>query len=255
MDSHFDDPALKAALKRALGGETAPPGLRARVEKMLAAEAASPLVRPKQRFDWRRSPLVGLAAAAMIIVSTAFVLNYYRQAEPSSLATLPNDLASEMTAAHDAAMAQASHHNLPVPKDDLDKIRQTLKDRLGHPVLVASLGADWKLEGASVTKVGERDAAQLVYSKGNESVSVISVSIAGRGYVPSEGTDYMQTWEGHPLAGVVKGGAVHCVIGSKGTKLSENFLARLRDKISGLIASGKAVGDTCGGDAPLPARM
>lgn len=250
MQSEFDDPVLKSALKRACGGETAPPALRARVERALAVEAAK--VRPASRnaFDWRRSPLVGLAAAAMIIVSFGFLFMRYQDDNPRLAQTLPNDLAGEMTAAHDAALAQAAHHNLPVPKDDLNQIRQTLKERLGHPVLVASLGPEWKFEGASVTKVGQRDAAQLLFTKGSETVSIISVAVETGGYYnPEEGAEYTQTFNNHPLAGVVKGGVVHCVIGSRDSTLSEKVLRKLRDKVRDLIAADTSTQQRCGGVA------
>jgi anti-sigma factor RsiW len=212
----------------------------------MAAEAAK-LRPPARRLDWRSNPLVGLAAAALILISAGFIVNHYWTAPPARVATLPNDLAGEMTAAHDAALALAAHHELDVPREDLEKIRKTLKDRLGHPVLVASLGPDWKLEGARVAKIGDRNGAQLVYTRGDETVSVISVSIEGRAYyAPKDGTNYAQTWDGHPLAGVIKGGAVHCVIGSRDSKLSQKVLSRLRDKISGLIAAGETSRGGCG---------
>lgn len=248
MQSPFDDPILKAALKRACGGETAPPKLRARVEQALASEAAKLRPAAGRQFDWRRSPLVGLAAAAMILLSTGLILNRYWDSQPRIVRILPNDFASEMVAAHDQALAQSNHHNLvDVPKDDLNRIRQTLKERLGHPVLVASLGPEWKFQGASITKVGDTDASQLIFTRDSETVSVISVSTAGRPYyTPKDGTDYTQTFNEHPLAGVVQGGAVHCIIGSKNSKLSEKVLNRLRDKVRDLIAADTSTTSGCG---------
>lgn len=252
MQGDFDDPVLKSAVKRAWGKETAPPQLRARVESALAREVAKSATRAK--YDWRRSPLVGLAAAAIILIAAGFIFNFYENAPPGRVKTLPNDLATEMVDAHDRALAQVSHHNLSgVPVSDLDKVRQTLKEKLGHPVLVASLGDDWRFEGASITKIGEREGAQLVFTRGSETVSIVSVSIAGREYAPMDGTDYQQTWNGHPMAGVTRGGAVHCIIGSRESKLDEKVLVKLRNKIAKLVAMNEPSSD-CADKTPAAAR-
>ncbi len=235
---HFDDPVLKAALKRAVGAESAPPSLRQRVERSLAAEAARPTTSPAQQAQqarWRRHPLVGVAAAAVLILGVSLIFNHFWSGEQTGDYRLPALLASNMVSTHDDALGQAELHQLDVPRDDLNKIRDTLKDKLGHPVLVASLGPEWKLEGARVAKIGETDAAQLVYTKGADKVSVFSVS--GRRYYATQGgTEYAQTEDGHPIAGFVKDGVVHCVVGSKGTKLREKDLARLRDSVKKQIS-------------------
>ena len=140
-------------------------------------------------------------------------------------------------------MARSSHHHLAgVPQNDLEKIRQSLREKLGHPVLVASLGSDWKFEGASITKIGERDGSVLVFTRGSETVSLISVSIAGRAYAPEDGTDYNQTFNGHPMAGVTYGEAVHCVIGSTNSNLDEKVLIKLRNRVRKLVAADLPAG-------------
>ena len=64
--SFFDDPVLKAALRRTVGQERAPASLRTRMQTLLATEAAKPRAQTRTR-NWRNNPLVGLAAAAMLI--------------------------------------------------------------------------------------------------------------------------------------------------------------------------------------------
>ena len=229
MHNEFDDPVLKAAVMRAWQNESAPPQLRARIERAIATEAAKTATRAKMQ--WRNSPLVGIAAAAMILISAALLFNFYQSSEPAMARTLPNDIATEMTDAHDAAMARSSHHHLAgVPQNDLEKIRQSLREKLGHPVLVASLGSDWKFEGV------------LVFTRGSETVSLISVSIAGRAYAPEDGTDYNQTFNGHPMAGVTYGEAVHCVIGSTNSNLDEKVLIKLRNRVRKLVAADLPAG-------------
>jgi len=251
-DAHpnFEDPVLKAALKRAVGGEGAPASLRARVEKAMAAEAAKPLVEARRR-NWQKSPLVGLAAAALLIVGIGLIFNHLWQPAEDDPYRLPVAMARDMVAAHDRSLALASAHEIDAPKDDLNKVRDTLKDKLGHPVLVASLGNGWTLEGARVARIGETPASQLVFKKGDESVSVFSVS--GRAYYASQdGSEYKQTEAGHPIAGFVQKGIVHCVVGSKGTKLDENDLARIRDAVREYLDGAGGGSSSRGNTADCP---
>jgi hypothetical protein len=230
--SSFDDPELKAALKRSLGAEVAPASLRGRVEKALATEAASPPPRTlRPAAGWRNNPLVGLAAAALIVVSIGLIYTNVMKNEggPSGL---PQAMAMDMAAAHDRALANAALHELNAPKGDMNAIRDELKAKLGHPVLVASLGNDWEFQGARVASVGSTEASQLLFKnkKNNDTVSVLSVP--GRDYYATEeGMEYEQDVEGHALAGFVKKGIVHCIVGSKGSKLDEDDLADVRDAV------------------------
>jgi hypothetical protein len=229
----FDDPVLKAAVKRVAGAESAPAALWARVERALAAEATSPPVRTlRPARGWRSNPLVGLAAAAMLIIGIGLIYTNVMRTDDGRLTELPQQMALDMAAAHDRALANAALHDIKAAKDDLPGIRGELKERLGHPVLVASLGNDWDFQGARVAQVGTTDASELLFKnkKSGDTVSVFSVP--GRAYYATEeGMEYEQVADGHPIAGFVKKGIVHCVVGSKGSKLDEDDLAKVRDAV------------------------
>lgn len=230
--SSFDDPELKAALKRGLASEVAPAGLRARVERAMAAEAASPppkTLRPVG--GWRNNPLVGLAAAAMIILSIGLIYTNIMK-DRDGPRGLPQAMAIDMAAAHDRALANAALHDVAAPKGDLNAIRKELSGKLGHPVLVASLGNDWEFQGARVASVGTTDAAQLIFKNKKNADTVSVFSVPGQAYYATEeGMEYEQDVDGHPLAGFVRKGIVHCIVGSKGSKLDEDDLAELRDDV------------------------
>jgi hypothetical protein len=107
-----------------------------------------------------------------------------------------------------------------------------LKEKLGHPVLVASLGNDWDFQGARVAQVGTTDASELLFKNKTSGDTVSVFSVPGRDYYATdEGMEYEQTADGHPIAGFVKKGIVHCVVGSKGSKLDEDDLAKVRDAV------------------------
>ena len=250
--SSFDDPVLKAALKRTVGTERAPAQLRTRIETLLPAKAARPVpqTRETRARNWRNHPLVGLAAAAMLIIGIGLI--WYQLSPPNddNPYALPIAMAADMVDAHDRMLGQATVHSLDVPRDDLGRIQKTLKEKLGHPVLVASLGKDWEVAGARVAKVGATDASQVVLRKGNETVSIFSVS--GRAYYAGrDGAEYQQVEDGHPIAGFVQKGIVHCVVGSKGSKLDEADLASLRDAVRDQVtpADSSSRSPSCGTSA------
>jgi len=247
LQPNFEDPALKAALKRTIGTETAPADLRQRVAQAIAAEGQTPstgaaesrVERPAEpgsarsmRIGWRRSPLIGLAAAAMLIVGVGLIFNHLWEPGIDNLYTLPKALAADMVATHDRMLGSGIGGPIEVVKDDLGRVRDTLKEKLGHPVLVASLGAGWEMQGAGVSKIGETPAAHVVFrnKSSNEVVSVFSVSAAAY-YAGQDGMEYAQVEQGHPIAGFVQNGVVHCIVGSPGSKLDEDDLAKLRNAV------------------------
>jgi hypothetical protein len=229
--SSFDDPVLKSALKRAVGPEAAPPALRTRVERALQSEAMAPLKRARPA-GWRNSPLVGLAAAAMLIIGIGLIYTSVMRTDDGRLKELPAQMAMDMAAAHDRALVNAALHELKAPKEDLAAVRSELKAKLEHPVLVASLGNDWDFQGARVATVGSTPASELVFKNKTSGDTVSVFSIPGRAYYATEeGLEYEQVADGHPIAGFVRKGIVHCLVGSKGSKIDEGDLAKIRNQV------------------------
>ena len=64
---NFDDPALKSAVRRVWGRQTAPPGLRAQIEQLIRAErqaaGAVPIAVPRRRRREGALPLAPIALA------------------------------------------------------------------------------------------------------------------------------------------------------------------------------------------------
>src|SRR5947207_15314481 len=74
-ENELDDPALKAALRRSCG-DSAPRELRRKVTELFTA-SAEPAARPRS-FYWKTSPLVALAAAAVIVLAIGSLFWQYR---------------------------------------------------------------------------------------------------------------------------------------------------------------------------------
>ena len=235
--SNFDDPALKAALKRTCGHETAPPALRARVQAALSAEHASAWKgASRQMRTWRNSPLTGLAAAAAILLSFAWIYTQYISPSGSDLnVNLPQALAQAMIVTADKGPAGVETNLVQnAASPDYAAMKQKLEAQLNHPALVASIGSDWKLASAGVAQMSGVSASELVFTRGDQMVSLFSVSGA-RFYATQEGSSYEQREDGHAIAGFVHKGAVHCVVGGK--NVPEKEVRKIRDGLKKVFAA------------------
>ena len=224
-EPHFEDDSLKAAIQRALGSEQASEALRQRV-------AAS--LRPTPRTVWRL-PLVWTAAAAVLVVGLglAYVILMRSSDRPA-----PAWLANAMVEAHDRCAALPDHHLLKnadgsTNQDDLAAIRKKMSADLAHPVAAEMLGDGWTFKGAGICTVSKVPAAHLLFARGDQTISIISVS-AGAFYADtsSGGASYAQVANGHPISGFVSGNAIHCLIGSsKSGDLTLKEVTKLRERL------------------------
>ncbi|CAN5352638.1 hypothetical protein BH09PLA1_BH09PLA1_26090 [soil metagenome] len=213
----FDDPALCAALRKQLGRETAPPSLRARVLVALDEAETAPPERssaPPPRLFLRR-PMVRLAiAASVLVVLAAGALIASRSNEPPkrSVAVLPAAFAVAMAQQHDICRSSSDHLTPGESKDDLRLISKKFRDELGFPALVAMLDDGWQFQGARICPIGDVRTAHLLFTRGDQSLSVFS--IPGKAvYSPQDGATYHMTVDQHPIAGFVRGTTMYCLVG------------------------------------------
>src|SRR2546430_2617395 len=101
----FDDPALKAAIRRAWSGEQAPPALRSTVRAALSAARESnpiPLHAGRGVASPTRNPLFSLAAAALLLLAIGLVFHRLSsQPAAAPVAALPATFARDLVATHD----------------------------------------------------------------------------------------------------------------------------------------------------------
>jgi len=225
----FDDPALKAALRRALDSEAAPTGLRDRIRAVAAEDAEHPVMsytasgaepaagaaemsdRPIPLF---RRQVYRFAAAAILLIgigSLAFQLWNTNHQPTSSAYVLPVSLYKAMVATHKARATDVAQSPDAVKSlADAAKLSQTTN----RPVFVADLTKDgWPFDGAAVRAVGQFTAAQLFFTKGNAAVSVFSLPASA---VPNaaDNSTYGTVFNGAPIAGFVKNGGLFCIVGT-----------------------------------------
>lgn len=247
-DSHlpnFDDSGLKAAVRRAWGEERCPDDVRARV--LAAANASAGLAAPpRQGRDslpaviittrpsfWQQPWLnYGLAAAATVLIG--FGVAYRVDDSPfgrdrmgdlggtavTFASTVPPMIAQGLRDSHDRCIKYPSHSPSPeLSNESFPAIRQRLEQRLRFPVLAGSiehaLGRDgWQFKGAAVCKVGDVDAAHLVFTRGDQAISVFSLPPSSCNHSGREAREYEDPNPDHPVAVFVWSDGVHCVVGS-----------------------------------------
>lgn len=227
----FDDPALKAALRRALDQERAPGDLRDRIRAMAAsattpATATVPYMRAANATEevadapipmFRQGPVFKFAAAAVLVLGFGSLgYQYYLAHRPPTYSAVasyvvPTSLYKGMTQTHDERVAGAA-----TPADTTTDLAAAkgLSNAVDRAVFLAQLTTNgWKFEGGGVRDVGQYSAAQLFFTKGNASISVFSLPAKA---VPQAKDDvtYDTVFNGHPIAGFVHKGGLYCIVGS-----------------------------------------
>jgi hypothetical protein len=233
-----DDPALRAALRRALGTEHAPAALRVRIQALasnagVATATDQPTDQPLRLPAPRRGPLYKLAMAAVLLIcfgGAAFQIWRINQ-PPKYDATyaIPNSVYKAMADAHTARAAQQSPDTVTTLATATDLAKQ-----LGRPVFVPDLTRDgWTFQGGAVRAAAGKQVPQLFYTKGDQSLSAFSfpADVAQT----QDGTDYETTFNNHPIAGFTKKGGLFCIVGDKSLPLPDlrTLLDQHRDEIRG----------------------
>ena len=116
--------------------------------------------------------------------------------------------------------------------NDPRKLRDLVAARLEHEVPLPDLSSQgWSLERAELVSVRALPAARFLFTRGAASLTLFSLP-SGAFAGAEDDTAYQTVVDGHPIAGFVRGGGVHCVVGDANTPLSDitpltNLLRRL----------------------------
>jgi hypothetical protein len=78
----------------------------------------------------------------------------------------------------------------------------------------------WALREAAVVQVGALPAARCVFARGGSTLTLLSLPSAAFASA-EDGETYQTVVDGHPLAGFIRGGGVHCVVGDANTPLGD----------------------------------
>lgn len=222
----FDDANLKLAVRLAASGTTADADLRS---------AVADLIRRETQLDQQDVPLViaksgsrratrwfALAAGLILAIGgTAFLMHrHHRLAEEAEYLAANRPLFDAMIRAQ---RDPASHAAVTLPVDDRDGLRKALAQRLSRPVPVPDwAGKGWRLAAASVASIANHNCAELRYENGGRKILFVSLPAAAyTGHEGEEPEPYQYSVDGHPVAGFVRDGGLHCIVGDADVPLSE----------------------------------
>jgi hypothetical protein len=223
----FDEPAFKSAVCRAWGDEQCPAALRERVMSAVAAVPAT--VRPSfWQQPWLR---YGLAAAAMMLIGFGIASRLDRSGrdnldlgvggtEVTFASTVPQPIAQGLLESHDRCSKYPSHNGFPaLTPDNFAAMRRKLEETLKFPVLAGNveeaLGRNgWKFKGAAICKVGDVDAAHLVFVRNDQAISIFSLPPDSCRHAGNKSHECEDANPDHPVAVFVWSDGVHCVVGS-----------------------------------------
>jgi hypothetical protein len=273
----FDDPALKAAVRRAWAGERAPAGLAARIVATLEADsvditrpsvamtalspltATSPLpagtlfgppalspqansAAKKAGFAhrWRLHwPMIAAIAASVLLVSAwaGWLVNDRMQFDQRM-----DEAALAMMATHDFCCARPDHHALKgVAPDDLEAIGEKTSADLNIRVLTADPLNGWKFAGAGECQVAHFTSAHLLYRKGNQAISIFSIPAQDFKLYTAD-SSYTTDAKNHMAAGFVYNHGLYCiVVNSANTPMTMPELRDLRNRVEQAFTAGDPV--------------
>lgn len=238
----FEDPALKNAVRRVWGGQTAPQELHRRVREAAAAQAA-PLqerkvaaprqVEPPEVAEARRRVYRGFAIAAGIVLAMGISITIMKRQTPppGTPIQLAGELPASLVARHDECSKAPDHHAAGLPRDDFSAIAAALHGKTGHAVLSESVGQDWQFLGASPCPVNNVLSGHLLFAKGDARLSLLSLPASVLSRVAPQ-SPYNGEDKEHALAGFVQNDVFVCLVES-GPKASSDVtqVQALRDKL------------------------
>lgn len=240
QSDNFDDPALKSAIRRVWGKETAPPLLAQRIRAAAQSGPRGWMLRPIPR-SW----LVGVAAAAVIVVGIGI---YYSQRPAPSpngggIVTPANELqatlADQLVDRHEKCCAVSDHHMPGFSHDDFPLMGKQLTTVLGFPVLAVDLKGNWNFHGASICPVGPTQirSGHLVFERGDR--TFVSIFSLPKNYDSCRTAPFeMQQIDAkHPMAGFLTASAFYCIVGSsKDGSLTLDDVRSIRDQLRSDVA-------------------
>jgi hypothetical protein len=167
-----------------------------------------------------------IAAAAVLLVVVGLSAAYWRhvkheEEEREEYLADNRTLLEQMIAAQEQpATPNAVAANLSDPA----AVAAEIQGKLSRTVPVVKL-TGWKLDAAGVTQVAGVQAAQWRMSKGKRTLTVLS--LPRDAFKGEEGYDeYDFVLDNHAIAGYVKDGGIHCVVGDPSMTASESIALR-----------------------------
>lgn len=220
----FDDPNLRRALKRALGKPAAPAHLRDKIASLIAG---GPMQMPEPRrapSRWRlpEMPQVSFrvgALAAMVLIAVglagmqtySYIEEFFPGAHPvPAPPRLAAAVTSDVSKAHDNG-GMLSTEPLSAGKD-LATVRAKLTDSTKLAVFASTIDGGWEFKGGGLSQVGSKTAAQVQFTRGDQTASIFTMPGPDLSCVTNE---YFELDGPHAIAAAVCDRAMYVVVVTK----------------------------------------
>jgi hypothetical protein len=170
-----------------------------------------------------QTPLFKVVAAVVLLgIAAGYYFYSNREEKPLTTAALPDwakntppEIMLSMAATHEACVKGNMDQFISgAPKDDAMKAAQALAKQFKHPIMAPNLST-WKLRHCGVCKVGDKQAAHLLYTEGDRRLSVFSIPAADWGDVGIK-SQFEGGQDGKVMIAIVKDGNVYAFIAQGG---------------------------------------
>ena len=233
MSDEFNEPELKAAVKRAWESQSAPPGLRFRVNSAVAGSqspeidtAAPNRLEVKSSVRARSGGAFGFGflqyfsmrdfavAAGLLLFVAAFLLNDWRMSSQTAAVThLPDATAAAFVTTHDGCCKVNDHHFVPPQfAHDMSATGQWLSEKAHVPVLAVGLEGGWRYCGAGPCPVAGNRSGHLLFKRGDQQLSLFSIPASELNVDPADHLYPVETLHDHQLAAFTRNGGLYCIV-------------------------------------------
>ncbi len=239
----FDDPELKAAVRKLRGGHTIRPDLRELVVRRLAelrvegGDIQTPRSRlPKQPDSattwpsWLGQRWPAIAVIVLLMIGGALGYRHHRRTqEAKAEQARVNTLLAEIVAVHDLGNGNTpGFEPLAAPLSDARSLAAEATGKLGRPVPVLDFTPrGWTLDAAGLCTVGTARAVRFHFTNRTRSLSVISIPASA--YTRTGSGQFQVVVSGHPVVGYISSGSLISVVGDTACAMGDTVA--LRDAI------------------------
>ena len=243
----FDDPSLKAAIKKIEGGHKARPELRDLLTKRLAEQRQSqgssepseeapvedprPPIRLPNHNPFRIGRWLAIAAAVLICIGGGWGYHHWRQIQEEREEYAKNDalLDAMIDVQNDGIAGDKDDKPLSAAMTEPVALASEATQKLNRPVPVVDLkNAGWTMDAAALCEVQKSPSVRFHFTRGKQTLTLLSMPAALYAGA-AEGKSYELVADGHPIAGYIKGGSLNCIVAD--TTLDPKEAASLRDQI------------------------
>lgn len=217
----FEDPSLKSAIRDVAGGHRASAALREKAARAMAAQVVGAPAGESARRLVGVKRWLAMAATIVVAVGAAVAVEQWYSTSSWSRGGAGRVQAPTiwmvMASLHEGHCGEAQSA-VASPLSDVKAIAAEASTKFNRRVPAPAF-AGWTLQAATYCSVGGHPGIQFRFQDNGRAITVVSLPQVAYGY--QQTTEYHTEAEGHQIAGFMKDGGLHCVIGDRGMPLAD----------------------------------